>query len=158
MLININECGCWPHGWPRPWWWSVYPRDTPTSTVWPISLFWLRFPLSVNYLSQNIDTLVFCETLVISAKYLVLLFEWFCNIIPFTVPETPPKKIAFQWDAYRPLQWPWGWWCLPRRGPSQGGRCSCGQTDTCENITFPQLLLRTVINRLWYEGQRVVDL
>ena len=30
MLMNINENGCWPYGWPRPWWWSVYPRDTPT--------------------------------------------------------------------------------------------------------------------------------
>ena len=29
--MNINECCCRPHGWPRPWWWSVYPRDTPTS-------------------------------------------------------------------------------------------------------------------------------
>ena len=28
--MNINECGCRPHGWPWPWWWSVYPRDTPT--------------------------------------------------------------------------------------------------------------------------------
>ena len=28
-----------------------------------------------------------------------------------------------------------GWWCTPP---------PCGQTDTCENITFPQLLLRTV--------------
>ena len=28
--MNINECGCRPYGWPRPWWWSVYPRDTPT--------------------------------------------------------------------------------------------------------------------------------
>ena len=18
VLMNINECGCWPHGWPRP--------------------------------------------------------------------------------------------------------------------------------------------
>ena len=34
--MNINECGCQPHGWPRPWWWSVYPRDTPT--VYPTSL------------------------------------------------------------------------------------------------------------------------
>ena len=45
--------------------------------------------------------------------------------------------------------------CL-RRGCLPGGVCpggvfakgvyasSCGQTDTCENITFPQLLLRTV--------------
>ena len=30
VLMNINESGCWPHGWPRPWWWSVYPCDTPT--------------------------------------------------------------------------------------------------------------------------------
>ena len=30
VLMNINECGCRPYGWPRPWWWSVYPRDTPT--------------------------------------------------------------------------------------------------------------------------------
>ena len=29
--MNINECGCRPYGWPRPWWWSVYPRDTPTT-------------------------------------------------------------------------------------------------------------------------------
>ena len=28
-----------------------------------------------------------------------------------------------------------GWGCRPP---------PCGQTDTCENITFPQLLLRTV--------------
>ena len=31
VLMNINESGCQPYGWPRPWWWSVYPRDTPTS-------------------------------------------------------------------------------------------------------------------------------
>ena len=31
VLMNINESGCRPYGWPRPWWWSVYPRDTPTS-------------------------------------------------------------------------------------------------------------------------------
>ena len=30
VLMNINESGCRPYGWPRPWWWSVYPRDTPT--------------------------------------------------------------------------------------------------------------------------------
>ena len=47
--------------------------------------------------------------------------------------------------------------CLSRQGvclpggsvyPSmQWGRHShCGQTDTCKNITFPQLLLPTVIN------------
>ena len=28
--MNINDIGCRPYGWPRPWWWSVYPRDTPT--------------------------------------------------------------------------------------------------------------------------------
>ena len=28
--MNINECGYRPYCWPRPWWWSVYPRDTPT--------------------------------------------------------------------------------------------------------------------------------
>ena len=42
--------------------------------------------------------------------------------------------------------WP-GVVCLARGClPGQGG-CTpppCGQTDTCENITFPQLLLRTV--------------
>ena len=31
VLMNINESGCQPYGWPRPWWWSVYPRDTPTN-------------------------------------------------------------------------------------------------------------------------------
>ena len=30
-LMNINESSCRPWGWPRPWWWSVYPHDTPTS-------------------------------------------------------------------------------------------------------------------------------
>ena len=30
VLMNINESGCQPWGWPRPWWWSVYPRDTST--------------------------------------------------------------------------------------------------------------------------------
>ena len=43
--------------------------------------------------------------------------------------------------------------CLAGKGCLPGGRClpgrgctppPCGQTDTCENITFPQLLLRTV--------------
>ena len=36
--------------------------------------------------------------------------------------------------------------CLPRGGVCPGGCTppSCGQTDACENITFPQLLLRTV--------------
>ena len=34
VLMNINESGCRPYGWPRPWWWSVYPRDTPTVTTW----------------------------------------------------------------------------------------------------------------------------
>ena len=32
VLMNINESGCQPYRWPRPWWWSVYPRDTPTAT------------------------------------------------------------------------------------------------------------------------------
>ena len=36
----------------------------------------------------------------------------------------------------------WSGGCLPAGGgPGRG----CGQTDTCENITFPQLLLWTVI-------------
>ena len=38
--------------------------------------------------------------------------------------------------------------CLPRGCLPSAGGCtppSCGQTDICENITFPQLLLRTVI-------------
>ena len=105
------------------------------------------------------------------------------------------NKNAFQWDAYRPLQWPSrgrgkesAWGCLPggvhpptpvdrqinqsktlltlkqnlllsQTGLNQFmdnsqnlpleclGGCTpapCGQTDACENITFPQLLLRTV--------------
>ena len=44
----------------------------------------------------------------------------------------------------------WGG-CLPGVVSTQGGVClggvhlpPRGQTDTCENITFPQLLLRTV--------------
>ena len=35
----------------------------------------------------------------------------------------------------------------PGEGVCPGGGCTpppCGQTDTCENIIFPQLLLRTV--------------
>ena len=43
---------------------------------------------------------------------------------------------------------PRGWGCLPGgRGCLPGGVYTSsprGQTDTCENITFPQLLLRTV--------------
>ena len=38
--------------------------------------------------------------------------------------------------------------CLPRGVSAWQGvytSSPCGQTDTCENITFPQLLLRTVI-------------
>ena len=34
--------------------------------------------------------------------------------------------------------------CLPEGGVCPGGVPPRGQTDTCENITFPQLLLRTV--------------
>ena len=48
------------------------------------------------------------------------------------------NKNAFQWDAYRPLQWP------SREVSAHGGVHPRGQTDVCENITFPQLLLRTV--------------
>ena len=72
------------------------------------------------------------------------------------------NKNAFQWDAYPPLQWPS---LLPRTHlpctPSNMyaplpcmpplpcmAPCHacppCGQTDACENITFPQLLLRAV--------------
>ena len=50
----------------------------------------------------------------------------------------------------------WSGGCLPGMGVSarEGAVClravhlPCGQIDTCENITFPQLLLRTVITRL----------
>ena len=47
LLMNIDESGCRPYGWPRPWWWSVYPRDTPTRTTrsltdehWPARSIW----------------------------------------------------------------------------------------------------------------------
>ena len=45
------------------------------------------------------------------------------------------NKNAFQYDAYRPLQWPSRLWTE-------------FLTHACENITFPQLLLRTVKMRL----------
>ena len=52
------------------------------------------------------------------------------------------NKIAFQYNAYRPMQW-----------PSQEGGClprdplwTKWLTDRCKNIPFPQLLLRTVMN------------
>ena len=40
VLMNINESGCQPYGWPRPWWWSVYPCDTPTLLY--LKNTWLR--------------------------------------------------------------------------------------------------------------------
>ena len=59
------------------------------------------------------------------------------------------NKNAFQWDAYRPLvdripactvqRGVWPRVCLPRGVyPSMqwGRHPPCGQTDTCENITF----------------------
>ena len=73
------------------------------------------------------------------AKRLVILFQhlWHSR-------TTVHDKNAFQQDAYRPLQW-----------PSDGGGCLPGGcvhstlwteflTHACENITFPQLCLRTV--------------
>ena len=68
-------------------------------------------------------------------------------------------KNVFQWDAYCQLQWPSGGvclggclprGCLPRVGVCLGGACLWDVftprteflTHTCENITFPQLLLR----------------
>ena len=61
-------------------------------------------------------------------------------------------KNAFQWDAYRPLQWPSDG---GREGVCPGGVCLGGGvhlpplteflTHACENITFPQLRLRRVI-------------
>ena len=38
-LMNINEDGCQPWGWPRPWWWSVYARY-PDTRVWRVDLQW----------------------------------------------------------------------------------------------------------------------
>ena len=72
------------------------------------------------------------------------------------------QKNAFQWDAYRPLQLPSGGGvsaqgmgvclggflprgCLPR-GVYTSPLWTEFLTHACENITFPQLLLRTVIN------------
>ena len=55
------------------------------------------------------------------------------------------NKSAFQYDAYRLLQWlSRGGGCLPRGGyqPPTLNR----MTDGYKNITFLQLLLRTVIN------------
>ena len=40
--------------------------------------------------------------------------------------------------------------------PTMGGvHLPCGQTDTCKNITFPQLLLRTVKIILWVGEHKV---
>ena len=33
VLMNINEAAVGFMEWPRPWWWSVYPRDTPTKST-----------------------------------------------------------------------------------------------------------------------------
>ena len=66
--------------------------------------------------------------------------------------DTLLHKNAFQWDVYRPLVdripvcngWGMSAWGMSASGPRGGvypsmqwGRHSpCGQTDTCENITF----------------------
>ena len=47
--------------------------------------------------------------------------------------KTGLSKNAFQWDAYRPLQW-----------PSRPPFWTEFLTHACKNITFPQLRLRTV--------------
>ena len=67
-----------------------------------------------------------------------------------------PGEGVSAWPGEGVSAWPGGIW------PGGGGVCHgvsaqgvsargftpppCGQTDTCENITFPQLLLRTVID------------
>ena len=56
-------------------------------------------------------------------------------------------KNAFQWDAYRPLQW-------PSRGVYNFPP-PCGQTDACENIIFPQLLLQTVKINYTFEWKHI---
>ena len=38
--------------------------------------------------------------------------------------------------------------CLPRGGAGVHHHPTCGQTDACENVTFPQLLLRTVMKNI----------
>ena len=99
------------------------------------------------------------------------------NLIKSIFSNINLNNNAFQYDAYRPLQW-------PSRGGVQGRVCPGGvclvgvcpggvcvskglcvsrgcvylgrmytspmdrMTDACENITFPQLLLRTVITFL----------
>ena len=67
------------------------------------------------------------------------------------------NKNAFQQDAYRPLHWPSrgegvcpGGVCLgvSARGCTPSSPPMDRMTDPCENITFPQLLLRMIINVL----------
>ena len=43
--------------------------------------------------------------------------------------------------------------CLPEGVLPGGVLPPCGQTDTCENITFPQLLLGTVIKEILVDAQ-----
>ena len=78
------------------------------------------------------------------------------------LPCMPPAMHAPSCHAAPPLPWscPRGGPCMPpllhTHLPARGGMASqhawgrhhacppCGQTDTCKNITFPQLLLRAV--------------
>ena len=50
--------------------------------------------------------------------------------------------------------------CVQRGCVSRGSIPACngadtpyGQTDTCKNITFPQVLLRAVVSRSWHLPQ-----
>ena len=51
VLMNINYC------WPRPWWWSVYPRDTPTNVSVPMDAM-LKFDVNAD---TNVDVDAHCE-------------------------------------------------------------------------------------------------
>ena len=63
VLMNINECGCRPHGWPRPWWWSVYPRDTPARVTLEFFAVHWRMALIFQYLisSNRLSAVTTCH-------------------------------------------------------------------------------------------------
>ena len=83
-------------------------------------------------------------------KDLLVIHTW--GYCPNT--ESNGNKKAFQQDAYYPLRWPllvvstspeWGWVCQEGEYPIPCVLSHDACDVTCENITFPQLLLRAVI-------------
>ena len=88
--MNINQDGCRPYCWPRPWWWSVYPRDTPTERTSSLSFFRFRFCLyfhceqTLRYYSTYTDQLLVCQVLFTLRKSERDIFDY-CRCLMLTL-------------------------------------------------------------------------